>query len=460
MRVASAVAEFWRRYGMRSQMTHLGKDLLGPIENDCNEFVPAGFVINCSNVRNPFRSSLPYRQSADIGNVNSIKVSDMSIPDQGRILFVVGSLTVGGAEGQLAMLAESLKSRGWTVEIFLLEKSGALVERLERAGIHVSDGAYKFDPGNRVVKLALLFICEVGLVWRILRFRPEVVHGFLPLTNLMSAIAGRMARVSLIITSKRALSRHQDRHPSSRWLDRAANALSDVITANSQAVASDTQARDGYNASRIVVIPNGLDFVRFDEARGHRHEARSELGLSKSDIAIAMVANLIPYKGHIELIEAFARIAADDPRLKLFLIGQDRGVAEALMSNARRLGAADRIDLMGQRSDVPRLLSAMDVGVLASHEEGFSNALLEKLAAGLPVVATRVGGNPEALEGMPNCFLVRPQDPDDLARGLADAIGKLGADDPSRKIRQSRVRERYSVDAMVDAYERLYLRNQ
>ena len=131
-----------------------------------------------------------------------------------------------------------------------------------------------------------------------------------------------------------------------------------------------------------------------------------------------------------------------------------------LIDSARRLGVADRVNLMGQRSDVPTLLSAMDIGVLASHEEGFSNALLEKLAAGLPVVATDVGGNPEALEGMPDCFLVRPQDPEDLARGLRDAVGRLGADDQNRKIRQSRVRERYSVDAMVDAYERLYLRIQ
>jgi len=173
-----------------------------------------------------------------------------------------------------------------------------------------------------------------------------------------------------------------------------------------------------------------------------------------------MVANLIPYKGHSELVEAFARIAAGDPRLKLFLIGKDRGIAQALMSTACRLGVANKINLMGQRSDVPTLLSAMDIGVLASHEEGFSNALLEKLAAGLPVVATDVGGNPEALEDMPNCFLVRPKDPEDLARGLRDAVGSLGADDRNRKIRQSLVRERYSVDAMVDAYERLYLRTQ
>jgi glycosyltransferase involved in cell wall biosynthesis len=376
---------------------------------------------------------------------------------KGRILFVVGSMTLGGAEGQLAMLAEHLKVRGWMVDVFLLEKSGLLVKQLRQAGIPMRDGGYR-SHGNKFRKSISLCICQARLIWRLLWSRTDVVHGFLPLTNFMSAIAGRVTFIPLVVTSKRALGGHQDRDPKFKWLDRIANALSDVITANSQAVASDTEARDGYDVARIVVIPNGLDFRAVEEAHLHRDETRRELGLSESDIAVAMVANLIPYKGHRDLLEAFSRVATDHPRLKLFLIGEDRGLAQELMSNACRLGAAHKINLMGQRSDVPILLSAMDLGVMASHEEGFSNALLEKLAAGLPVVATDVGGNPEALEGMPGCILVRPQDADDLARGLADTIGKLGADHQSRKIRQARVRERYSVDAMVDAYERLYRR--
>ena len=121
-----------------------------------------------------------------------------------------------------------------------------------------------------------------------------------------------------------------------------------------------------------------------------------------------------------------------------------------------RLGVADRISIDGSAQRRAVLLSAMDLGVMSSHEEGFSNALLEKLAVGLPVVATDVGGNPEALQDMPDCVLVRPQDAGDLARGLAEAVGRLGAANQNRKVRQDLVRERYSVDAMVDAYERLY----
>src|ERR1700687_629484 len=256
----------------------------------------------------------------------------------GRILFVVGSLMVGGTEIQLALLAEQLKIRGWSVDVFPLEKSGALVERLERVGIHVCNGEYASTRRTRIGALFSLVVCEARLVWRLLQSRPDIVHGFLPLTNFMSAVAGRMAFVRSVITSKRALGRHQDRHPGWRWLDRAANVLSDVVTANSRAVASDTEERDGYETSKIIVIPNGLNFTQFDDLQQDRNETRCELGLSMKDIAIVMVANLIPYKGHRELVEAFSRVAASDPRAKLCLIGQDRGVARDLMSDADRLG--------------------------------------------------------------------------------------------------------------------------
>lgn len=374
-----------------------------------------------------------------------------------RVLFVLGTLTTGGTETQLVLLATGLKQRGWAVDVFPLEKIGALVEPLERAGVRVLDGGYRHAHGTRISRLLRLAACEARLAWHVVRTRPAVLHGFLPLTNFMSAVTGRLAFAPLIVTSKRALGRHQDHHPAWKRFDRIANGLSDIVTANSNAVATDTNARDGYDLNRIVVIPNGVDFGRLDQVDRHRAAARAQLGLSPADIAISMVANLIPYKGHRELLQAFARIASDDPGLKLFLIGRDDGIGASLSDAAGKLGIADRVRLMGPRSDVPELLAAMDLGVLASHEEGFSNALLEKLAVGLPVVATDVGGNPEALRDMPDCILVKPEDATDLARGLAEAIARLSRAGEGSEIRRRLVRERYSVDAMVGAYERLYL---
>jgi glycosyltransferase involved in cell wall biosynthesis len=373
----------------------------------------------------------------------------------GHIQFVIGSLSMGGAESQLVLLAERLKLRGWSTEVFLVEKSGALGERLRRAGIPVRSGGYDVRDG-KARKIMRLALCEMRLVWHLARSRPDVVHGFLPISNIMAALAARLAFVPLVVTSKRALGRYQERDPKFRRLDRLSNALSHVITANSVAVARDMHERDDYDLSCIVVIPNGLDFSRFDGTPQLRNDIRGKLGLSHVDIAIVMVANLIPYKGHGELIAAFARVAADNPRLRLFLIGRDDGIGPGLVAEAQRLGIQDRISFMGERGDVPSLLPAMDIGVMASHEEGFSNALLEKLAAGLPVVATDVGGNPEALEGMPDCALVRPQDVDDLARGLQSIVARLATSGAGSALRQQIVRERYSVDVMVDAYEHLY----
>jgi glycosyltransferase involved in cell wall biosynthesis len=373
-----------------------------------------------------------------------------------RILFVFNSFVSGGAERQLAMLASRLATQGWSVSVMGLEKEGPLIEDFERSGIQVLDGGYRHT--DRYLKLPRLMLCTARIVTRALTTRPTVVHSFLPVPDFVASLAARVAFVPLVVTSKRGLGRHQDRHPQWAWIDRAANALADVVTANSRAVAADTQLRDDYDASRIIVIPNGLDFEGIDDMQQHRSNVRRELGLQASDVAVVCVANLMPYKGHKELIDAFARVALADDRLKLFLIGEDRGIAADLSGQAIGLGMSGRIVFLGGRSDVPRLLSAMDIGTLPSHEEGFSNALLEKLAAGLPVAATNVGGNPEALEDMPGCVLVRPQDADDLARGLREIISSRDINDGSGPTRKRLVRDRYSVDAMVSAYERLYSR--
>lgn len=379
----------------------------------------------------------------------------MSRDGSRRILFVIGSLAVGGTERQLVLLASWLHARGWNVSVIAMEKTGPLVAALEATGVRVIDGKYRSER-PRFAKGPLIALSAFRVLFHALAGRPDVIHSFLPLSNFIGAVAGRLAFVPLVVTSKRALGGHQDRQHFWKWIDRLTNALSGRIVANSRAVARDTQLRDGYDASRIMVIPNGLDLSAFDYTSGSRDALRGQLGLSSAEIAIVMVANLIPYKGHLELIQAFSRLASEDGRLRLFLVGRDDGIGAGLVAEAERLGIRERVNLTGPRADIPLFLSAMDVGVMASHEEGFSNALLEKLAAGLPVVATDVGGNPEALEGMPGCVLVRPRDAEDIARGLRVAIGRSRMDEEGWQLRRRLVRERYSVEAMVEAYEALY----
>lgn len=371
------------------------------------------------------------------------------------VLFVIGSLTIGGTEKQLVMLTKGLKARGWQVTIFAFDASGVLAGELQQAGIRIIDGGYRSSL-SRLRKIATLLSCQVRLTSLLRRERPRVVHGFLPPATFVSALAARLARTKVSIISKRAMGTHQERIPVLKWLDRGANRMADIVTANSAAVAEDTAARDGHPLADIVVIPNGLDFTPIDRAVAQREEMRGKLGIARGEIAIAMVANLIAYKGHADLIRAFA-VLAPDHRLKLFLIGRDDGIGASLKALASSLGVADRVVALGQRDDVASLLSAMDIGVMTSDQEGLSNAVLEKLGSGLPVVATSAGGNCEALEGMPGCVLVRLHDPEDLARGLSAVVTNLAAGNGGAELRRL-ARERYSVDGMVEAHERLYER--
>ncbi|RWG88418.1 MAG: glycosyltransferase [Mesorhizobium sp.] len=392
------------------------------------------------------------------------------------VLFVIGTLDVGGTESQLVLLAKELKKRGWKVEVFALSRGGVLAQTLHGAGIPVLYGLHRPNsspppptsaktdakpsivPNTRPSVKAMLVLgaAVASLVVRIAWTRPRVVHAFLPLTNFLGALAGRFALAPLVITSRRGLGYHQERWPRLKRMDRIANRFSHVVVANSHAVAADMAARDGYDIDRINVIPNGLDLSRFDDIGHRREETRRQLGLEPGDIGIVIVANLIPYKGHSDLVEAFARASQGRPNLRLIIAGQDRGIGPTLTDQAQRLGVGAKVRLLGMRNDVPGLLAGMDVGVIASHEEGFCNALMEKLAAGLPVVATNVGGNPEAVSGMPGCVLVKPRDPADLARGLIAVLDRLPEQAGDRELRQRAMQERYSTGAMVDAYERLY----
>lgn len=378
----------------------------------------------------------------------------------GHVLFAIGSFDVGGAETQLVTLAEELVRRGWRVEVFAIRARGALRKRLVRAGVVISGNRNPLQGRSTALRAFRVAGCGLHLVWRVARTRPDVVHGFLPLPNCMSAVAGRLAFAPLVITSRRSLGDRKERQPELMWLDRVASALSHVVTANSRAVATDVNIREGYDLDRIIVIPNGVDFRRFDGQSAHRDEVRRELGLAADDVALVKVANIAPHKGHHDLIEAFAVIAPREPSLRLFLIGEDRGQGEALARDVERKGLSRRVAFLGYRADVPRLLSGMDVGVAASHEEGLSNALIEELASGLPIVATAVGGNIEAIDGVPDCTLVEARDPSSLAAGIERVVGTLPTAGERRSERQTIARDRYSLSEMVSRYERLYRSKQ
>lgn len=379
----------------------------------------------------------------------------MNVMLPSRVLFVIGSLGIGGAETQMHMLMRELIKRGVVCELFVLDGNGPLRPSIEESGVVVHDGGYD-SRAPRWQKIFQL-CCIVFRLQRLARRqRPDVLHAYLPLTNLMGALAGRLAGVPLVVTSRRALGTHQDRHAFWKPFDRLANALSHRVTANSQAVVEDTVARDGVERTKLRLIYNGIDHMRFASVTGARDVMRQTLGLRADDVGMVVVGNLIPYKGHADLIRALPQVVSRFPTLRCFFVGEDRGIGSSLTHLGKELSVIDAVVFLGRRDDVVEVMAGMDIFVMPSHEEGFSNALLEAMLSGLPVVATDVGGNREALENGQLGYLVPPKD----TEALFGAISGYLADRSTAAQVGARARTtamgKYSVGAMVDAHVRLY----
>jgi len=359
---------------------------------------------------------------------------------------------MGGAERQMLQLIEGLVSRRVRCAVFVLNDEGPLRKPLDRLGVEVRSINLR-PASSRLGKIAAIAGGVVRLWWTAVRLRPDAINAYLPLTSFMGAVAGRLALVPLVVTCRRALGTHQDRRPIWRLVDRVTNSLSHAVVANSLAVANDTVARDRIEPRKITVIRNGL--VAAERPSPESLAAvRAELGVGPAEAAIVTVANLIPYKGHADLIDAMALLRSLP--LKLFIVGRDDGIGKDLTQRIDRRGLGQRVVLLGERNDVDRILPAMDLFVLASHEEGCSNALIEAMAAGVPVVATDVGGNPEALEHGRFGTLVPPHDPVRLAEAIEAAATRRGQSRPHSIAAMTHVIEAFSATAMVDSYLRLF----
>lgn len=212
--------------------------------------------------------------------------------------------------------------------------------------------------------------------------------------------------------------------------------------------------RGGVAPRRVTVIPNGLDTAGLAPARDARHRLRAEWGVGERDCVVLTVANLNAAKGHEDIVRAMPLMRGLD-RLRFVFAGDDRsgGSLEAL---ARELGVRERILFLGHRQDVPDLLSAADVFLLASHWEGMSNALMEAMHAGIPIVATDVGDARQLLDGGRCGELIPPKSPESIAEAVRRSIENWERAKAQAAKARERIMERYSVEAMVRACEGYY----
>jgi glycosyltransferase involved in cell wall biosynthesis len=358
-------------------------------------------------------------------------------------VLIIGQLSIGGAEKQVVLLARGLRERGIDSSVWVLFGDTETCHRdaLRRDGIRVVDlGLRPYrDPRQALPNFARL----AGMTMRLRRERPDVVHAFLYHSYITGAPVARMARIPVFVAGRRSLGNFRESRPVALAAERLTTRFTDLILANAEAVAVDAVRRAQVRGDKVEVIYNGLPEQAFAPV--------PPAIIQTADPVVLCVANLKQCKGHRYLLEAVDRLRANGHPCTLLLAGKGPE-RQSLERQAARL----RIDVrfLGQCQDVCPLLARADVVALPSLEEGMSNAVMEAMAAGRPVVATSVGGTPELLTG--RGLLVAPADP----AALAEAIGRVLADHGLAarlgEAGRSWSREYLSADAMVDRHIQIY----
>jgi glycosyltransferase involved in cell wall biosynthesis len=347
------------------------------------------------------------------------------------------SLETGGSERQFALLSQSLNRNMFDVDLGCLKRTGAFLEGLDEiAEFHLGGSFFKLRAQRARLELA-----------RHLRMKTAAIaHSFDFYSNMMLIPTAKWARVPVVIGSQRQIG---DRLS---WFQSAAQAaafrMCDRVVCNSLAAAERLTQR-GLSKRRIVVIPNGLPAAAFEPSP-------EALPRQPGLVRIAYVARMNDLvKNHRGFLRAAAKLASRIPSIEFVLVG-DGPLRSGLEELASSLGLGARARFLGERHDMAAILASIDISVLFSESESMPNVVLEGMAAGVPVVASRVGGNPEVVQDGTTGLLVKQGDEEELVEALATLVER-----PDLRIEYGQrgkklAQEKFRMDRIACQYEELY----
>jgi len=312
-------------------------------------------------------------------------------------------------------LADRLRSFGHETFVIALSEGGPWASFLENRGVPVIV-LKLFRKRSRFADIRDL----IRLVSVIKRIGPDIAVSFLYSPSVWGALAARIAGVPVTISSRRdcGFQRKEAKFP--KYVEKLSRMATDSYVANSLAVRASLTRDEGIETERVQVIYNGVDLPETLYHSGGT--LREQLGIAVDDTVIGMVANFWPHKNHMLLVRA-AKVVLDSQRDLVFvLVGRDWRYRHTVEREVGRLGLTNHFKILCVVDNVSEVLSLIDIGVLCSTSEGFSNTILEYMAYAKAVVATRVGGNPEAVVEGETGYLVPPDDPESLADRIIDLI--------------------------------------
>jgi glycosyltransferase involved in cell wall biosynthesis len=364
-----------------------------------------------------------------------------------RVLHVINGLGSGGAERQLVALVRGLDRARFAPEVAILEGGGRYEAELREAGVpvHVCPRPSRFS----VAALPALVRHARG---------KDVVHAWLTPGVLFGLLAGRLARVPVLVGSERGstYARGSTLHRGLLAAEAMLLRGSSGVIANSRAGAVFAGTR-GVPSDRIHVVYNALPHG-WPPPGPDRTAMRAELDIDPDRFTVLVAATLTPKKDHRGLFEALDRIRKEG-REPLVLLAGDGPLRNELQAEGRRLGLQSMVRFLGERRDVPDLLRAVDLALLPSKErEGCSNFVMEAMSLGAPLLATDAGGTGEILTGGETGWVVPARDPAALAAGIVRLMDDRHLRERLARNAATEAWRRFALSRLVDETQSLYLR--
>lgn len=362
-----------------------------------------------------------------------------------HIMHVIYEFSMGGLENRLVNLMNVIDPNVFNFSICCIKKSGIMATRIKRKDIKIFELHRKSKNYLICLKLAMLFRKE----------KVDVIHthGW---SGFDGVIGAKLARVPVIIHSEQGKDIEDIYSIKKRrlWGRKLISYLANQVVTVSEEIKDSLVKTEKISPDKILTIHNGVDIQRFN-INIDKIKKKEEVGIGSKDIVIGTVGRLDPIKSYDTFLYCAKEVISEFPDLRFLLVG-DGPMRKNLEELSTKLGLQEKVTFIGERLDIPELLNIMDIFVLPSLSEGLSNTILEAMASGLPIITTRVGGNPEIIIDGETGFLVPPTDYQSLSKVL---IQLLKAPSLAKKIGlagQERAKRHFSLSKMVSSYEALY----
>lgn len=355
---------------------------------------------------------------------------------------MIQSLDNGGCENMLLRALPLVNS--FEHLIITLNKKGELAEKFEKAGLRVLDIGQKniFD-----------FSAYHRLKNAIKNYNPDLIISYLFHADMIGRFFVQSSTRKKVIPFLRTTYNHP-KYRIARLLEKLSKRMVEHYLANSESVKNYYAENIGVAPNKITVIPNGIDVTDYDRV-SRDENLRTILEIKKDDIALICVANFHINKGHKYLLEAFENVYKNNNKIKLLLVG-DGDERNNLLNQIKNYASEKNIIFLGKRSDVPQLLKISDIFVLPTLFEGMSNAIMEAMASGLPIITTDIPENTELLSNRTSGILIAPNNPKAIENAIKDITNNKKFKLFIRSNAKRFILERFSLETTASRLQKFY----